>query len=72
MDAELRGNKKDWFRFASFLGWQGLYVFPQEGVLTTQPYLGTYSHACCTAQKFEPASVIFPIGEVPLCYTVLF
>lgn len=40
MDTEYRRNRKDWFRLVSFLGWQELYVFPQEGVLTTPPYMG--------------------------------
>lgn len=54
MDTEYRRNRKDWFRLDSFLGWQGLYVFPQEGVLTTPPYLGTYySYAYCTVHKVK-------------------
>lgn len=62
MDTKYRRNRKDWFRLDSFLGWQGLYVFPQEGVLTTRPYLGTYySCACCTVHTFESASIIFVV-----------
>lgn len=62
MDTEYRRNRKDWFRLDSFLGWQGLYVFPQEGVLTTPLYLGAYySCSFCTVHTFESASVIFEV-----------
>lgn len=55
-DTECRRNGKDCCRVDSFLGRQGLYVFPREGGgdLTTLPYLGThYSYACCTAYIFR-------------------
>lgn len=62
MDTEYRRNGKDWLRLDSFLGWQGLYVFPQEGVLTTPPCLGKY-YSCSfyTVYKFECASVILVV-----------
>lgn len=70
MDTEYRKNRKDWFRLDSFLGWQGLYVFPKEAVLTTPPYLETYSYACCTVHK--AAGVIFVVWRNALILDSLF